>query len=313
MSEETLSRTKKEKKQPVKTPKHQVRLLDVRSDLVFKRIFGEHPNLTKSFLNSILPLPENNLIETVSYLTPEQAPRIPSLKNTIVDVKCTDQQGRIFIVEMQLAWTASFAKRFLFGVSKAFVQQLKRGKTYDELCPVYGLAILNEPFDKMMPDWYHHYRLTNASNTEKTLDGIELIFVELTKFKPQTFDHRKIGVLWLRFLREINEKLSDIPQEFKDDPDLAEALELAKESSYTPEELDAYDQYLDAVRVEQTIREDAKAEGEQIGLEKGKAEGKAAGKGEKAIEVAKKLLKKGINLNEVAELTGLDAADLAKL
>ena len=38
MLEKNLSRTKKEKKQSVKTTKRQVRLLDVRSDLVFKRI-----------------------------------------------------------------------------------------------------------------------------------------------------------------------------------------------------------------------------------------------------------------------------------
>ena len=55
--------------------------------------------------------------------------------------------------------------------------------------------------------------------------------------------------------------------------------------------------------------------------EKGKAEGKAEGKveGEQigfnkaAREVAKKLLQKGIDLNEVAELTGLSVAELAKL
>lgn len=74
--------------------------LDPKSDIVFKRIFGEHPDLVKSFLNSVMPLPEGGLIETVSYLATEQVPRIPGLKNTIVDVKCTDQSGRIFIIEM---------------------------------------------------------------------------------------------------------------------------------------------------------------------------------------------------------------------
>src|SRR5271170_1111708 len=105
-----------------------LRLLDPKSDIVFKKIFGQHPNLIKSFLNGILPLPEGRLIESLEYLTPEQSPRIPSMKNTIVDVKCTDQEGRIFIVEMQMTWSKSFLKRFLFGTSKAYVQQLEAGK-----------------------------------------------------------------------------------------------------------------------------------------------------------------------------------------
>jgi predicted transposase/invertase (TIGR01784 family) len=77
------------------------RFLDPKADVVFKKIFGQHPDLIKSFLNGILPLPEGCLIKTITYLTPEQPPRIPSMKNTIVDVKCTDQKDRVFIAEMQ--------------------------------------------------------------------------------------------------------------------------------------------------------------------------------------------------------------------
>src|SRR5471030_2581224 len=93
-------------------PERSVHLLDAKSDIVFKKIFGQHPDLIKSFLNGILPLPEGRLIKTLSYLPPEQSPRIPSMKNTIVDVKCTDQEDRVFIVEMQMTWSKSFLKRF---------------------------------------------------------------------------------------------------------------------------------------------------------------------------------------------------------
>src|SRR5262245_36440381 len=96
------------------------RFLDPRSDVVFKKIFGQNPTLIKSFLNGVLPLEEGHLIEEVTYLTPEQSPRIPTMKNTIVDVKCTDEKGRLFIVEMQLHWTRSFQQRLLFGASKAY-------------------------------------------------------------------------------------------------------------------------------------------------------------------------------------------------
>src|SRR5580700_2453154 len=75
------------------------RYLDPKSDVVFKKVFGQHPHLLKSFLNAVLPLAPGELIETLEYLPSEQIPDIPILKRTIVDVKCYDQQGKIFIVE----------------------------------------------------------------------------------------------------------------------------------------------------------------------------------------------------------------------
>ena len=286
----------------------QTRFLDPRSDLVFKKIFGQHPDLIKSFLNNILPLQEGRLIESIDYLMPEQAPRIPSMKNTIVDVKCTDQKGRIFIVEMQMTWSKNFMKRFLFGTSKAFVQQLEAGGAYSDLCPVYGLAIVNQQFEETTPEWFHHYRLTNTKDLDKTLEGIELVFLELPKFTPQTFEHKKIGSLWLRFLRETKD-LHFIPDEFKDSPELIRAIELAEESAYTAAELEAYDEYLDAISVEKTIRQDSYEDGMEKGIEKGKAEGIKEGieKGaeKEKLEIARKMLAQGIDLATIEQITGL--------
>ena len=94
------------------------RYFDPKIDLAFKRVFGEHANLLKSFLNALLPLPADGQIDSLEYLTPEQAPEIPGLyKHSIVDVKCTDQMGRIFIVEMQMLWSARFEHPMVFRAS----------------------------------------------------------------------------------------------------------------------------------------------------------------------------------------------------
>ena len=291
----------------------QDRFLDPKADLVFKKIFGQHPDLVQSFLNSILPLPEGRQIQSVEYLPSEQTPRIPGMKNTIVDVKCKDEKGQIFIVEMQMTWSKSFLSRFLFGTSKAFVQQLGAGKTeaYGKLCPVYGLALVNEPFEQDMEGWFHHYRLTHTQNLDKTLEGIELVFVELPKFTPTTFAHRKLGALWLRFLKEA-ETMETVPEEFQKTPELAKALELAKESAFSPEELEAYDQYLDAFRVVETIREDSREEGERIGLEKGERIGLEKGE-QKVKDIAEKMLAKGTSIEDVRDLTGLPMETLQSL
>ena len=291
----------------VKQAKQSGKFLDPKADIVFKKIFGQHPDLIKSFLNNLLPLPKGRLIESLTYITPEQSPRIPGMKNTIVDVKCTDETGRIFIVEMQMTWSKSFLSRFLFGTSKAYVQQLDRGQTYDTLCPVYGLALVNERFEETTPDWFHHYRLTNTKNLDKTLEGIELVFLELPKFNPKTLEDRKVGVLWMRFLRETGTGLDTIPEEFRESPEVVKAMELAQESAYTRAELEAYDEYLDAVRVAQTVINDALEKGEQIGLKKAeqKLEEQKNKYKEEKKEMARKMLAKGFNIEEVSELTNL--------
>src|SRR3990167_328800 len=128
------------------------RYLDPKSDIVFKKIFGQHPHLLKSFLNALLPLSPDELIESLEYLPAEQIPVIPTFKYTIVDVKCTDQKGRIFIVEMQIQWVTYFMQRMLFGTSQAYVKQLEKGEHYEHLHPVYGLGLLASTFDQETTD-----------------------------------------------------------------------------------------------------------------------------------------------------------------
>jgi predicted transposase/invertase (TIGR01784 family) len=274
------------------------RFLDPKSDIVFKKIFGNNPAIVKSFLNGVLPLPDDALIENIEYLTPEQSPRIPTLKNSIVDVKCQDQKGRIFIVEMQMQWSDSFTKRLMFGASKAYIQQLAKGAFYESLCPVYGLGIINAIFDEKSDDWFHHYKIINTQDQNKVLDGMELIFLELPKFKPQTWPERKAGVLWLRFLREIDEKTVDFSADFYDVSEIIQAMEIAQESSFTPGELESYDRYWDAVSVEKSIQFDA----EKKGMEQGRAAEK--------ITIANALFETGMDIPAISNITGLSVSFL---
>ena len=207
------------------------RYLDPKADIVFKKIFGEHPHLLKSFLNAVLPLPLDNPIVELSYLPTEQVPHIPTFKRTIADVKCTDAKGRVFIVEMQIDWTNSFKQRLLFGTSQAIVKQLEKGESYKLLQPVYGLGIVADVFDKDGQDWYHHYQLVKRGNsTNDVIEHLQLVFIELPKFPVQSTDEKKLRLLWLRFLREIDEKTVNVAQELLDVPEISEAIVLAEGS-----------------------------------------------------------------------------------
>ena len=54
--------------------------LNPKADLIFKLVFGEHPDLVMSLLNALLPLPDDGQIESVEYLTPEMVPDNPAKK-----------------------------------------------------------------------------------------------------------------------------------------------------------------------------------------------------------------------------------------
>ena len=56
------------------------RYLDPKNDLVFRRIFGEHPDLLRAFLNAVLPLELEEQIVSLEYLPAEQVPEVPLLR-----------------------------------------------------------------------------------------------------------------------------------------------------------------------------------------------------------------------------------------
>ncbi|MDR2474697.1 MAG: Rpn family recombination-promoting nuclease/putative transposase [Bacteroidales bacterium] len=265
--------------------------LDPKNDLTFKRIFGEHAHLCMSLLNSMLPLDEAHRIVELEYMPAELTPAIPGLKNSIVDVRCKDGLGRQFIVEMQMLWTDSFTVRVLLNASKAYIKQLDRGIDYNFLQPVYALSFVNEIFEpSLLTEYYHHYRIVNIQHTEKQIEGLEFVFIELPKFIPGNLGERKLHELWLRFLTEIKKGAEVVSSSLLSTDETREAVQYLELGSYTKEELDAYDKYCDAIMVEKAIRNDSLAKGREegigIGIEIGREKGIEIGR-EKGIEIGR--------------------------
>lgn len=288
------------------------RYLDPKADLTFKKIFGEHPHILISFLNAILPLADDQQIQSIEYLPSEQVPLIPTLKNTIVDVKCYDKEGRIFIVEIQMLWSDFFKQRMLFNAGKAYVKQLNRGEDYELLKPVYGLALVNQNFDEDKENWYHHYGMVNLQRPNEEahqIKDLQLIFVEIQKIKPVTHAEKKLAVLWLRFLAEINDKTTIVPPELLAVREIHEAVDLAEESAYTLAELDTYDTYWDRVSTERSFFRETldkgRIEGETIGLKKGEKIGLKKGELLGKQKIAQAMLTAGLPLTEVMQISGL--------
>ncbi|MHC6729549.1 Rpn family recombination-promoting nuclease/putative transposase [Segatella copri] len=322
-----------------------MKYLDPKADLTFKKVFGEHPELVKSLLNALLPFKsEEEEITSVTYLTPEMVPQTPTRKYSIVDVRCEDAQGRQFIVEMQMVWSVEFKQRVLFNASKAYVKQLNRGEDYSLLKPVYSLNLVNEVFEPELDDYYHYYHLVHEEHTEKVIDGLHLVFVELPKFTPHTFTEKKMQVLWLRYLTEIDENTKEIPAELLANPEIAKAVSEIEESAYTEEELLGYDDFWDAVSVEKTLagrlerltkanddakeklmvtssqlkeaeeqRKEAEEQRKEAEEQRKEAEEQLKRANEERMVSAKKLLQAGVSEDIVASTLNLSMGEMKKI
>ena len=296
--------------------------LDPKADLTFKLVFGEHKDLVMSLLNALLPLEPDGQITSVEYLPTELVPENPGKKDSVVDVRCEDQQGRQFIVEMQMYWNQYFKSRVLLNASKAVVKQLKDGEGYNLIQPVYCLNLINDiGFESEPEEFYHDYAIVNVAHSDRIIEGLRFVFVELPKFRPESIAEKKMAVLWLRFLTEINRKTDEAPAELLENEATRKALSLVEKSAMTEAQLHAYDKFWMAVTDEAGFLEaryhrgmtEGLEKGRAEGMEKGRAEGRAEGVAKANREHASKM--KALNMPDeiISQITGLSMEEIEKL
>lgn len=290
-----------------------MRYLDPKADLTFKKVFGEHEDLVISLLNALLPLRADEEVIEVEYLPAELVPDNPLRKNSIVDVRCVDAVGRQFIVEMQMVWSPEFLQRVLFNSAKAYVRQLDKGFDYSLLKPVYSLNLVNDIFEPQLPEYYHYFKLVHEEHTEKVIDGLHLVFVELPKFTPHSMSEKKMQMLWLRYLTEIKDGTEKIPQELLDNAETGKAISVLETSSYNDAQLASYDKFWDTISIEKTLYNSGERKGREEGLMEGEAIGMEKGRAEEKRKIASGMKQAGIPLETIAVITGLPLEEVKSI
>ena len=284
--------------------------LDPKADLTFKLVFGEHPDLVMSLLNALLPLDEDGQITCVEYWPSELVPDNPGKKDSVVDVRCTDQRGRQFIVEMQLYWNEFFQQRVLLNASKAVVRQLDKGMNYKLIQPVYCLNLVNDiGFESDPDEFYHDYAIVNVEHSDRIIEGLRFVYVELPKFKPKTIAEKKMAVLWLRFLTEINLTTENAPAELLENELTKKALSIVERSAMSEAQLNSYEKYW----IDLTDEEGIALARYNRGVKDGMAQGMAQGEQKKAMSVARNLKLMNLPVADIAKATGLTKEDIDKL
>jgi predicted transposase/invertase (TIGR01784 family) len=214
---------------------------DVKNDIAFRKIFGNEQKTAPliSFLNASLELEGDGRVVSVSLANPYQFPRIAGEKATILDVRATDQAGRKFVVEMQVADKAGFDKRVQYYISRDYSMQIDKGEDYPLLHPAYFIGILDFPFGT---DTNYHTRhlIRNKATNEHLLKDIQFSFIDLPKFNKEIHELETPIDQWTYFIKH-SEELHVIPDFANADEGLKTAFIEADKYKWSREEIIAYD------------------------------------------------------------------------
>ena len=281
------------------------------SDFGFKRLFGntEKPHIAISFLNSVLDLRDSKSIKNITFLDPHNRHMAKLNKLSIVDVKCVDQSGNKFIIEMQFDSERDFAQRAQEYVACSIVDQLEVGDEYSKILPVYFVGVINFNMIKTTEEPITTYRPVQVKKAkdkdysmfmdDALLNLSSWTFIELKKFRTPLEACETLVDKWLYLLRYAHEQ-KEIPALFGIEKVTKDAFELLNQGSMNSDEIAQYRANLNALRAENSVIRSAKEEGREEGEHNAK------------LTMAKALLNK-MSVAEVAEITGLSADVLKKL
>ena len=295
------------------------RYISLLTDFGFKRIFGTTPNkdLLINFLNSLFE--GFQVIKDVKYLNSEHVGDVYAERKAIFDVYCENENGEKFIVEMQNAYQKYFKDRSMFYSTFPIREQAPKGADWNfKLDHVYTVALLNfdlseEAFDK--DDINHDVGLLDKKTHKVFNDKLSFKYVEIAKFDKTEDELVTLYDKWLYVLKNLS-RLDKRPAALKEKifSKLFGEAEIAK---FTPTELKEYEDSLKAYRDVKnsidTALEKGREEGRAEGRAKGREEGREEGKNLKAIQIAKKMLAAGMDIDTIINMTDLSKSEIEKL
>ena len=282
--------------------------INPKTDFAFKKIFGSitSKDILISFLNAMLYQGKDTIAD-LEILDPYQAPKIKGMKDSFLDVKAVLNDRSTVIIEMQVLNVVGFEKRILYNAAKAYSMQLEVGDDYTLLNPVIALTITDFEMFPNSSKVISTFALKEKEEMTNYNDDIELVFVELPKFKKSLEVLDSLSDKWIYFLSNAN-RLEAVPTSMEQEPAINHAFQVAQQSQLTRDELETLEQQAKILHDYQNSLAYAK----QKAREEGKKEGKKEGKEEVALEIARQLLDV-LDLETIALKTGLSLEVLRSL
>lgn len=298
--------------------------LVMKDDIVFKAFFSRNKKYLKSFLSAILGR-DVKIARVMHDARLEQLTK--EMKYGILDLEVELQSGEIVNVEMQLKDRNNIEERTTFYASKKIVEQLEPTQNYKELKKVIVIAILDYTLTDLPEYITETIRVAREHKEYELNNVVKYYYIELEKFRNKNPDMKEEVNQWLAFLdMERGDLLEMAKKENKEIKDAVEDYEVLTGK----EEI----KRLAEVRLMSKLEENAalataRANGERKGLEQGIKkgteqgikkgleqgilEGEKRGKKQEQEKIARKLLKLGVEIEQIIKATGLTKQEIEKL
>ena len=267
------------------------------TDVGFKRIFGQEVSkpLLIDFLNNLLE--GERYITDVQFLDKERIPDSKEDRGLIYDVYCMTDTGERIIVEMQNRSQSHFKDRALLYLSKAIVEQGRKGcdgNSY-EINAVYGVFFMNFRDTRFEQKFRTDVALVDRQTGSLFSEKLRMIFLQLPEFQKEAEECKTYFERWIYVLKNM-EILNRMPwaAQYAAFQRLSQICETA---ALTPKERSRYEESIKVYRDNLAIAERAEEEGIEKGIEK----------------VAKSMKEDGLPIELIIKHTGLTAEQIEAL
>ena len=183
-------------------------LLPVKSDFVFKLIFGDQRNvdILAEFLKSVLDIPDEEY-ERLTIVDPYVKKESEDDKYSILDVKLHTVSGGIIHIEIQLRVLPDMKERTIYSQSKMVTEQMSSGQNWSIIKRVITIVITEDIFVPTGDKYHHQFRYRTGDGIEFT-DLIEINSLDL--FKLPADDDRSDLWCWMKFIKSDDEEVLDM-------------------------------------------------------------------------------------------------------
>ena len=251
-----------------------MRFINPKIRFAFTKIFGsaENTDILISFLNAIL-YEGQPIIESLEIIDPYVVLKIVGAKDSYLDVIAKLNNGTSVIIEIQVLYVEALAKPVLYNSAKTYGTQLMIGELYKGFQPVISLMIAEfEMFDNSQDVTSRFVFKEKTHLFDYPYNQIELVFVELPKFKKELDKLKTLKDKWIYFLKHCG-ILEEIPAEMSELPQIRRAFEIANEVNLTSQESDTLQKQEFFVQDMQSLVEEAREEGREEARQEARQEG----------------------------------------
>ena len=277
-------------------------------DIMAKKIFSL-PEVTAAFIRDILELDVADAQIVEGSQPHGMAYEEDDLFSTAVDVRAKLHDGTEVIIEIQIRKQQYFLNRFHYYLANQLVENVQKlrqqgqtHKMYEQMEPVYGIAILEKSLLLDEEGAINKYWLTNSRSSKqlkayykngKHQNLLQVAFLELDKYNKDE-NLTDAGRQWLEFF-------GNLPFTKTPSQAVAHADSLLDSSSWTKEEKTMIDERIRIQENYDMTLETAIDEAREEGLEQGRK------------QLVCKMVSRGMTPELISDMTGLSLEEIESL